>query len=78
MKAIFIGWQETGLKEQEPFPLFNIDAPNTPRHGSTVGKDTLNQLGILIPNYPEFIEWKNDEIENQEHKWGEQRNDKDI
>jgi hypothetical protein len=58
MKTVFLAWQETGELDIEPFPLFNIDAPNTPRDGSTVSLGTLKANGIKVPDYPSFVEWK--------------------
>lgn len=61
--AEFIGWQDTtddeGHQYGDPFPLFNIRQPNHPRYGSTVCDKELRSLGLLVPNYPTFEEYKN-------------------
>ncbi len=55
-RAEFLGWQP-GFSDLPPQPLYNIRGRH-PRTGSTVGKDTLERLGIQVPETPPFEEWQ--------------------
>lgn len=51
--ARFLGWQR-GLPEQgiPHTPLYNVEAPGHPLHGSTVGPAALEAHGIPVPTPP--------------------------
>ncbi len=56
--AVFIGYQVSSVAP--PFPLFNVEDPDntTGRNHSTVGRATLEKIGIDIPPFPPYTEWQ--------------------
>jgi len=57
-RAVFHGWFEAPEEFGGSFPVYNIRGQHD-RYGSTVGRGTLESLGIEIPNTPTLAEWKN-------------------
>lgn len=51
-KASYLGMQEALDEGSEAFPLFNVEAPGHPLHGSTVARETLEREGIAVPDIP--------------------------
>lgn len=49
LTAEFLGWQ-LGRNGEKLFPLFNLRG-NHPKNGSTVGLQTLRDLGVSVPEY---------------------------
>jgi hypothetical protein len=55
LSCSFLAYQES-WGDYEAFPLFNIIGGE--RDGSTVALQTLEQLGIEVPKYPSYEEWR--------------------
>lgn len=56
VRAIFLGWQDDSTGHLKPFLLFNV--VGGPQDKSTLGIESLNKLGIEIPKYPTYEEWR--------------------
>jgi 2'-5' RNA ligase len=52
--AIFVGMMPPS-EVSEMFPLFNITKPGHPSLDSTVTQETLQQLGLKVPEVPEYF-----------------------
>jgi len=54
--VVFAYWQELG--DLPPYPAFNVHEAFNKDHPRTVDLETLLQMGLPVPAYPAYEDWK--------------------